>query len=440
MAAKHLQRRSSSSGRNKDSGSGPVLQRPSLLRSSSFIDKREAQKLQDLPSHGATPDLTSRFRKSRSRTKSPSHGLNVTLGTVRELQTRLSCLEEQLTGENSDTKDVLPEHLMPDPLQSKILFDAKFKSISDTGVGKTTTTIKQGKGHYYGAKKGSFNFQPVARPPELGVNYHKEAFKCLGLNKEDISYNEDDLCGEGRFSQVFKGTFKGSEVAIKRLKAPLLSKDKNYFKAEVSLLRELKHPCVVELLGFCSADSLPVVVLEFMACGNLHSLLHTESRPGLSQVEFYQICQDVSSALLYLHDHQPPVLHLDLKPRNVLLSHGSRAKVADFGFSKLKYEADMKVSRVSKSQLIHSAPSWMAPELLAAKEVTAKADVYSFGILLWEMFTREIPYADCTVFQILEQVRLNQRPILPSNSPSGLAGFIQLCWDQNPAARPNFKV
>ena len=68
--------------------------------------------------------------------------------------------------------------------------------------------------------------------------------------------------------------------------------------------------------------------------------------------------------------------------------------------NKNRHEADMKVSRVSKSHLMHCAPSWMAPELLAAREISAKADVYSFGILLWEMFTREIPYTGRTVFQV----------------------------------------
>ncbi|GFR97664.1 protein kinase [Elysia marginata] len=499
--------------------------------------------LQDLPSHVAASEMSStRPRKPQSKSQLHGNDVSVTLGAVRELQTRLSCLEEHLTVKTSDSKNAkVVEHLRLGLLDSealaiceeetskssqdgdetscqiKVMINKKEKKIKaehpkekmftsaeqredasgistqtnevdsspETSICKSTQemdfefsqtqpvkeyaanspakiddttakSIKQEKGHYFGMRKRGHNFQLLEQPREFGVSYQKEAFKGLELDKEDISFSENNLCGEGPFSKVFRGTFKGSEVAIKRLKVPLLPRDKNYFKAEVSMLNELRHSCFVELLGFCNTDNLPLIVLEYMACGNLDSLLHDKSRPDLSVAEFYQICHDVSSALAYLHGHQPPVFHLDLKPRNVLLSHGNRAKVADFGFSKLKHEADMKVSRVSKSQMIHSAPLWMAPELLAAREVTAKADVYSFGILLWEMFTREAPYAGCTVFEVkirnarcstnkklenkvLEQVRLNQRPVIPGTCPHGLAGLIQLCWDQNPAARPNFK-
>ncbi|GFO30864.1 protein kinase [Plakobranchus ocellatus] len=599
MAAKHVQRRSSSADRSKTCRTS---QRSTLHRSASFTDDKDTvqessksfsqpsnlegiltgrgldtykssnqqnassretyrdavDKIDDIivalqktprdkPASGLPPKVDKSKQKHKSsRTRSPDHHADMTLGAVRELQTRLSCLEEQLAfkamkvGDEGSTRDISSDvakrqdntsqsmtfgstsekknkylpgkekkiqvkerkkmketenesdaDYLADMLSSASLAQAESsKSVIDSkatqhapafadyqqkdkevssphsatevstshvmteSVSQTTatsdtlpvnahsslsTTAKQGKGHYYGVKKGGFNFQPVPRPPEMGVSYHKDSHKQAELKKEDISYSEDDLCGEGAFSQVFRGNFKGTEVAIKRLKAPLLPRDKNYFLAEVSMLLELRHPRVVMLLGVCSTDSLPLVVLEYMSCGNLHSLLHDTHSSTLSDVEFYQICHDVASGLLYLHSHQPSVLHLDLKPRNVLLSSGNRAKVADFGFSKLKHEADMKVSRLSKSRLMHSIPSWMAPELLVAGEITTKADVYSFGILLWEMYTREMPYAGSTVFQILEQVRRNKRPPVPQDCPAGLGRLIQQCWDQNPAARPKFK-
>ncbi|XP_059141022.1 uncharacterized protein LOC131928886 [Physella acuta] len=321
-----------------------------------------------------------------------------------------------------------------DERKHKVTEDEKLKN---NNVGSSALVRKK--------KQNTFDDSKFSKPTNrsrldlLTVGYHIENLKKVELNRHDIDFNISDLLGDGTFSQVYKGKYQDSGVAVKQLKTSLVAADRNYFAAEVSMLQELEHPHVVRLLGVCITDRLPLIVLEFMSGGNLHTLLHDHTRPSLKHEEYCKIGQDISSGMLYLHQHNPPVLHLDLKSPNVLLGQDLLAKVADFGFSKLKHEADAKMSRAGKPKQPQHAPAWMAPELITIGEVTAKADVYSYGMVLWEMLTRQTPYNGCSVYQVLEQVRMKKRPEIPGHCPTELTRLIERCWDQNPAARPNFK-
>ncbi|XP_025085794.1 uncharacterized protein LOC112559088 isoform X2 [Pomacea canaliculata] len=274
---------------------------------------------------------------------------------------------------------------------------------------------------------------------ELSKLQHYDPMKNSEIDRATILFRESDLIGEGSFSQVFKGQYQGAEVAVKRLRTPLCLQDRTYFASEVSLLRDLRHPCVVLLIGISTADSLPIMVLEYMAGRDLYTLIHDSNRHILDHAEFYQIARDVGSGMVYLHHHHPPVLHLNLKSMNVLLTTSHHAKIADFGFSKLKHDADKKVKKATRNKNIKVSPAWMAPELLHGGEITPKADVFSFGIILWEMMSGKHPYEGCTVFQILELVRTNKRPDICETCPADLHELISVCWAQNPAVRPNFK-
>ncbi|KAI8508781.1 hypothetical protein Bbelb_138800 [Branchiostoma belcheri] len=271
---------------------------------------------------------------------------------------------------------------------------------------------------------------------ELKRLKYKDPLRSCQIAEKDIIYSTKDLLGEGAFSRVFRGVYNGTEVAVKRLRSPLSAADKNYFGAEVSLLRELRHPRVVLLLGVCTAADLPIMVLEYMAQGSLYHWLHGENRPDLDHVLYYQIARDTSLGMNYLHNRKPAVLHLDLKSMNVLLDSQLRAKIADFGFSKLRHDADVKASQ---SGHLRGTPAWMAPELINQGNITTKVDVYSFGMILWEMLTRKHPYLGLSMFQVMECVRLNQRPDIPDYCPIGLSRLIGLCWAHNPARRPSFK-
>ncbi|XP_070553545.1 uncharacterized protein [Ptychodera flava] len=274
---------------------------------------------------------------------------------------------------------------------------------------------------------------------ELTRLKHKDPMRSCEIPEDDIRFSEADLTGEGAFSQVFRGSYHGSEVAIKRLKTPLSVQDKNYFAEEVNLMRELRHPRVVLLLGVCTTSHLPLMVLEYMSNGSLYSWLHDPNRPPLDHISYFQLARDTSLGMNYLHRHKPAVLHMDLKSMNVLIGSHGRAKIGDFGFSKLRHDADLAASQSGVS--MRGTPAWMAPELLdpTIGDVTTKVDVYSFGMILWEMFTRRHPYKGLSVFQIIERVRQNKRPEIPDTCPAALSKLINLCWEQKPNRRPSFK-
>ncbi|KAH9513828.1 hypothetical protein Btru_031499 [Bulinus truncatus] len=316
----------------------------------------------------------------------------------------------------------------------------KDKSTSATVVGTMGTagnSFSFKRNSDYRDLTGSLKSQTKTRPDFSVTGFHIEDLKKVKLDKNDVSFSEKDMVGDGTYSQVFKGSYQDKVVAVKRLKFPLQPTDKNYFAAEVSLLQKLHHPNVVALLGVCSIRKLPHIVLEYVAGGSLRNFLHDDTRIDFVSGEFYQIATDISSGVHYLHIQHPPVLHLDLNSRNVLLGLNLRAKIADFGFSKLKHEVDTALPKLSKlRQVSGGLPSWMAPELTNAGEVTAKADVYSFAIIMWEMLAKKLPYEGCSVYQVLEQVRNNRRPVIPDHCPPDLSRLVQKCWDQNPAARP----
>ena len=106
----------------------------------------------------------------------------------------------------------------------------------------------------------------------------------------------------------------------------------------MNLLKELRHPRVVLLMGVCTTSQLPLMLLEYMGLGSLYSYLHDPTKASLDHAAFYQIARDMALGMNYLHLHRPVVLHLDLKSMNVLLNTHLRAKIADFGFSKLRWE------------------------------------------------------------------------------------------------------
>ncbi|XP_076071320.1 uncharacterized protein LOC143042751 isoform X2 [Mytilus galloprovincialis] len=341
-------------------------------------------------------------------------GEMVTMDLVKGLQQRLEEIEQQI----KDTK--------PPKIKQKHRGTEPKYPVSMSVRGKDIISeIEKEK-----------DIRPTRSPELLKVN---DPLKSLEINSDDIMFDATDLVGEGTFSRVYHGVCLGAEVAIKQLKIPLTSHDKNYFAAEVSLLKELHHPRVVQLIGVCTTDKFPLMVLEFMARGSLYYYLHDPKCESMDHAEYYGVAHDIALGMNYLHQHKPQVLHLDLKSMNVLLDSSGRAKIADFGFSKFRHDADLKASKLSKKKSMCSSPTWMAPELLETGEITTKADVYSFGIILWEMLTRSHPYDGCSVFQILERVRLNKRPEISTNSPPDLSSLIKRCWDQNPAKRPAFK-
>jgi serine/threonine protein kinase len=173
-------------------------------------------------------------------------------------------------------------------------------------------------------------------------------------------------------------------VAVKTPKAGLVGAEALLLK-EARLLAHLRHPNLLRVYG--------------LTAGTLGAALERrKGRPVRAEVR-HTVSRGVAAALQHLHTQSPPVVHRDLSSANVLLAKGWQPRVCDFGLSRRK-----EASALAASAAGDGTPAYMAPEVLSSGRVTEKADVYSFGVLLWELVTGKTPWAEHTSFQVIYQV------------------------------------
>ena len=167
-----------------------------------------------------------------------------------------------------------------------------------------------------------------------------------------------------------------------------------------------------------------------MEYGSLHDLLRNETMHLTGEI-IIQVSRDIAQGLRFLHSSKPPILHGDLKGRNILIDSRFRAKLCDFGLS------------TKKQNLITGTPFWLAPEYLRGQTgYTTQCDIYSVGIVLYEMYARQDPYKGEDFRETLRKVcdrRTNKRPIIPSTCPHKMADLMKKCWNADPMFRPQAK-
>ncbi|GFR45868.1 hypothetical protein Agub_g7320 [Astrephomene gubernaculifera] len=234
----------------------------------------------------------------------------------------------------------------------------------------------------------------------------------------------------GAFSNLYKGTYCGQEVAVKILK-DVQDDSSQYqeFLQEVAIMRKVRHKNVVQFIGACTRKPNLCIVFEYMSGGSVYDYIRREGQLKLSAI--LKLAADVARGMDYLH--QRKIIHRDLKAANLLMDDNAIVKIADFG-----------VARVIESTGHMTAETgtyrWMAPEVIEHKPYDEKADVFSFGIVLWELLTCKVPYSDMTPLQAaVGVVQKGLRPGIPPNCPSPLAELMEACWGGNPAARPSFR-
>ncbi|XP_051966705.1 proto-oncogene serine/threonine-protein kinase mos [Xyrauchen texanus] len=250
--------------------------------------------------------------------------------------------------------------------------------------------------------------------------------------------------GCGGFGMVFRGKYFGETVAVKKVrcvKNKLASRQS--FWAELNAAH-LQHQNVVRVIAATTCtpvhlntkDNIGTIIMEFAGTLNLQQVIYglTDPLPVDTCVKY---STDIACALQHLHAHG--IIHLDLKPANVLVSEVGVCKLADFGCSFKQTSQSDTVTRLIE---IGGTFTHRAPELLKGEEVSPRVDIYSFGITMWQLLTREPPYEgdrQCVLYAV---VAYNLRPALTRDvfipSPLGPAcrSLISRCWAGEPSIRP----
>lgn len=199
---------------------------------------------------------------------------------------------------------------------------------------------------------------------------------------QHVTNNFSEKLGGGAFGSVFKGKLPDSTViAVKRLDG--LHQGEKQFRAEVSTIGTIQHVNLVRLLGFCSEGSRRLLVYEFMPNGSLELQLFPGETAALSWATRYQIALGTARGLNYLHEKcRDCIIHCDVKPENILLDESLVPKVSDFGLAKL---LGRDFSRVLTT--MRGTRGYLAPEWISGVPITAKADVFSYGMVLFELIS-----------------------------------------------------
>jgi len=245
------------------------------------------------------------------------------------------------------------------------------------------------------------------------------------------------VLGDGSFGTVYRGKCRKKDVAVKILHNQQLDqKTLQAFRKEVEIMSKIFHPNIVLFMGACTVPGHLRIVTELMPRGDVETMLK-DANINLTLYTRMKMALDAAFGMTWLHQSNPQIIHRDLKTANLLIDENLTIKVCDFGLSQIKRRDDFLKDGSDGAK---GTPLWMAPEVLMGQQFNEKADVYSFGIVLWELMTRTEPFQEYNSFDTFRKdICLRKvRPPVPADGHPDVASLMKRCWDANPAVRPSF--
>ncbi|XP_045167311.2 plexin-A1-like isoform X2 [Mercenaria mercenaria] len=274
-------------------------------------------------------------------------------------------------------------------------------------------------------------------------DYVKQCIQLLLISRRKLDIG--DILGKGNFGVTYKATYSETDeeipkdVAVKTLQGSQTdSESVSQFLTNVSQLRNLQHPGIMPIIGACiTVSSDPMIVIPFSQNGDLKSYVR-DSNKELKVSDLLDFGNQIAEAMDYLSSQ--PVVHGNLALRNCYLSDQKRVLVGDYGIHKELFTKEQYIRETDKNK---SLVKWSAPEVLEGEDfstVTTKSDVWSCGVVLWELLTRGVtPYPDVDNSDIAAHVKEGNRLKKPKQCPEDVYGLMLRCWTLESESRPTFR-
>ncbi|KAL3998591.1 Protein kinase domain family protein [Acanthocheilonema viteae] len=353
-----------------------------------------------------------------------------------------SKLTRMMSDENFASCDV-SQSAPPTPLPTRIIAN----SIVDSQISLNNTTTSAPGIISAGVNS---NFQNVPSNNISTIDsFYKGLFSCFkpmwtyfgrsaeslsnGMSKSTTNYSDDnweipfetithlEWLGSGSQGAVFSGQLNDRLVAVKKVK------DKS--ETEIKHLQHLNHENLIKFIGVCTQSPCFCIVMEYCGQGQLYEVIR--SGHHIVKDTFGEWARQIADGMNYLH--QKRIIHRDLKSPNILVDNSDVLKICDFGTS---HQWDKEKSMVMS---FCGTAAWMAPEIIKKEPCSEKVDIWSFGVVLWELLTQEIPYKDVDSMAIIWGVGSNNLSLpIPDTAPEGLKLLLRQCWSIKPQNRPSF--
>ncbi|XP_068499977.1 probable serine/threonine-protein kinase SIS8 isoform X3 [Phaseolus vulgaris] len=248
----------------------------------------------------------------------------------------------------------------------------------------------------------------------------------LPYEKWNIDFSELTVgtrVGIGFFGEVFRGIWNGTDVAIKVfLEQDLTAENMEDFCNEISILSRLRHPNVILFLGACTKPPRLSMITEYMELGSLYYLIHLSGqKKKLNWRRRLRMLRDICKGLMCIH--RMKIVHRDLKSANCLVNKHWTVKICDFGLSRLMTESPMRDSSSA------GTPEWMAPELIRNEPFTEKCDIFSLGVIMWELCTLSRPWEGVPPERVVYSVANEASRLEIPEGPLGR--LISECWAES---------